>query len=314
MRRLLLATLVLLPATAQAQMTPLFASDIRAATDTLWGFSNNDQSFFTDAWTVTRVTGPAGGNTDDAIRIVGIATDRDEQDGSHLYTSMPEATVAQGATRYFRMRIKVNSPIRWPSNVSGTNANSSGGKVALLGNGCGLSGDRVIFTIFDPGDSNRDGPVALRIDKGVSTEADIDTFLTPDQWESFQFRMIGGTTAVSTDASYAVWKNNDTVGSPTATATGFAWNNTGLGQTSTGGAGCQLQWGVDAFNHLADDTFADANFSIEIADLEYDDEFDPNWYSGGGATYSRFRFRSSVEPTPWGLVAWTDRRRRGVMA
>lgn len=316
MRRLLLAAcLLVLPSLAQAQ--PLFRQIISAAEapDYNWGNVNEDE--YGVSHTVTRVAGgsPSG---NDSLRIVGIVVGTNTQTGSHLFRAMPETSVPQGAARYIRWRVYIAPNPVWPSNVGGTNNNSAAGKVIIMGNGCGFSGDRFIVSLEATNSTTRANP-SLHIGKGVGSDFH-SINLTPDTWYSVQHRITTSSTDATADAEIATWVNADnaTEGSPTNSNTGFTLNSEGYGSD----LGCQLQHGIDTFNYLSD-ALPNASLDIQIADFEYDDAFDDTWGDVSGepeppsTTPYRFRFGAadwlvgtgalaSVWCVPW----MTTRRRR----
>ncbi len=308
-RVLCVVALVALPTRTWAQTTPIFESDIRAAAAPDYGFDGSvDDCGAGTNCTLSRLAG-ASPSGNDAIRLVATATGDAAQFDVYWFNddnSMPAVT--QGQTRYVRWRYRFNSPIYWPSNQGGVNARSAGGKAFIIGNSCNEEEGRVIASLGTNA-PNRNDPF-VELDRNIDGLNIVAPNLTADTWHSIQIAMVSSSTSVATDGALRLYVDTNTVGSPTDSASGFALPSATWGSSALD---CGLIWGFSAFNELA----LTGTFSVDFADFEYDDEFDPNWHGGGGGdgtTYYRFRFRASANPAPWGLVAWTDRRRRGVMA
>lgn len=301
MRRLLVALLVLLPAVAQAQITPLFQSDIRAATSPNFGFDGMDDGdcdgSTTCSWTRLAGVSPRG---NDAIRVTLYSAGVNAQPSLFWYSSgsvLP--TVTQGNSIFVRWSGRIVAPVNWRSDFGGTNNNSAGGKTFILGNGCGVDAGRMIATWGS--DATRLVPY-FDIDQNVNgfqVRGDIASGLF-DTWVDVQMEFDSSTTDVTTDGALKVWINNNTYASPTDQATGIAIPSStwGPGGACTG----EIHWVFSPFNALG----VGGSFVMDFADLVIDDAFDPNWHGGGGGGSSgpyRFRFRVEWLTLPLGLLA-----------
>lgn len=313
MRLALVGLLVALPSLAQAQITPLFRQIISAAEAPDYNWGNVNETEYGVSHNVTRVAGgsPSG---NDSLRIVGIVVSTNTQTGSHLFRSMPEASLAQGGVRYVRWRYYVAPNPVWPSNVGGTNGQSAAGKVIIVGNGCGFSGDRFIVSFEATNSTTRANP-SIHVGKGVSSDFH-SVSITPDHWYSVQHRITTSSDDVTADGRLDTWvdEDNATEASPTASTTGITLDSAGYGSSG----GCQLQHGIDTFNYLSD-AVANPSLDLQIADFEYDDEFDPTWGDVGGTPPAptseryRLRFRSALLALPFAGLAsvWLLRGTRG---
>jgi hypothetical protein len=174
-----------------------------------------------------------------------------------------EPTIAQGAVRYVRFRIRVPTPFDW--------TNASGGAGTKFIDFAQLAGDtsRAVTQLF--------GTVVGQLDLypykggGGGPGERLDDIGT-DTWHNVQLRYVSSSTETATDGEIHVYLNadNDSVSTPTGSASGFAWDVEGW----PGGDH------ADAFlsiGSIISPITAESDFVLDFCDFEYDDEFDANW-------------------------------------
>jgi hypothetical protein len=167
-----------------------------------------------------------------------------------------------GQARYIRLRLRVVGP------VDGTGVGDVWtDKFIVLGDGSD-SGSRVIVEL-------RPTPTGLetRIQKNIEGDDQRTPLLSipSDQLVSLQYEARSGSSG-----RVAIWMNNNVYASPSRTSPNFslparAWNN--------------LRVGFYSNASLA----SSGRVIFEVTDVQYDDQFDPNWHGGG-----------STGPTPPG--------------
>jgi hypothetical protein len=270
-----------LAAPAAAQMTPIFRMDCGTGGSRYpacgfdYVYTEHEGRYFTR----TRVPGgsPSGR---DSVRMAAIPGSANAQyEWGWIYT--PRTAVPQGATRYIRWRFKIVSPVRWRA----VNGNAAGGKLVILGNTCEKSPHSPTRVISNLDASGGTTPF-LRTEQNISgppSRLEITSGLQADVWHNVQLRIRSSSTASSTDGLLSQYQNtaNANEGSPTAQSSG-GFNLKTTGWSTVGCADSGMAFG-NTFNALA----SGENFVIEVADFEYDDQFDPNWHtpgSGGGGT------------------------------
>jgi hypothetical protein len=255
-------------ATAQ-QSTPIFRMDCGTGGSAypLCGFSALAADDAANGVHFTRTRVPAGSPSGrDAIQFDLIPS------GSHVQHYLgwrwdrPPA-VPQGASRYFRFRLRVRSPISFAGNES-----SWGAKFIILGDTCesNLAPTRVIVNL---GASATDVSRAfLRIEQNIAgPPSRIDTSpLTPDVWHSVQVKVRSSSSESSADGLLSVYLNADnrSEGSPTLQSSGpFRLRTAGWS------GDCPVGFGYFAGTTLRPGGRA----SFQVADFEYDDAFDASW-------------------------------------
>jgi len=171
-------------------------------------------------------------------------------------TAVPQAS--QGQSRYIRFRIRVSGPVN-PAGVGDVWTD----KFIIFGDG-GDATSRVIIELR-PGASNN---LSTRIQKNISgDEARSGTVDIPnDQTVALQFEARSGSAG-----RVALWMNNDNYSAPTTTSPDFslsaaAWNNINVGYYSNASLS------------------SSGRVTFEVTDFQFDDQFDPNWRTGGGST------------------------------
>lgn len=247
-------------------MAVLLRSIIDADHAPLYGFDefNDGDDAIDRAITLSRVSGGSPAGTD-SLRWVGIGTGANLQFDCYFYFASSLPTVPQGSVRYLRYRLKIRTPVSWASDFNGTNANSAGGKMVILGNTGGSNG-RIIHSIGAPFPERNQPYVDL--DENVNGLGISASNLTLNVWHHLQMRLQSSSTSVATDGALALYVDNNVEGSPTDSASGFDLPTASWGDTQY-----QLTFGFAAFNELANG----GSFDVEMADFEYADSFDSGW-------------------------------------
>jgi hypothetical protein len=281
-----------------AQTTPILSSNITSAGKP-YGCDTWEDGAEGTWYTLTRVAGgsPSG---NDSLRMTWIRTnDLGNQQWGCRFAASLEAAPAQGSTRYVRWRLKYTAPMNWRSDTNALNEYEANNRTApdkffILGNnsnGCGgVSTHRVIthqFAEFP----DRNIPL-LKTQQGTRSPGNFYTAAT-NTWLSIQVKITSSSDTSTSDAVIRTYVNDDNEASPTHTQSGELITTAGWG--TSGCAGSHIVWGDGSANPLSDDV-ADTAAELEMADFEYDDAFDPNWYGAvatpANAGRPTFRFRS----------------------
>jgi hypothetical protein len=298
------------PSDVAAQMTPILRSNISAATAPNYGCDLWDHSLEGRSYRYTRLpaASPSGS---DAMRVTAIdAGDSGQVGFGCAFNQSLEPSPPQGAVRYARWRLRFPSPINWTSNYPTPGANSAGGKMFILGNSCERDPympTRIILTNQATGVGRNTPHLMLAQNIGPQTGW---LQVNANQWLNVQIRITSSTTATRSDGRLDLYINNNNQGSPTGSVTGVHIKTAGWGRT----AGCGdsfLLWGSGAFNVLA----TGGTYVQDMADFEYDDQFDPNWNIGGAsgsgpAPPYNLRILSSL--APFGVLGFALRRRKKI--
>jgi hypothetical protein len=300
---LALGFLLSAPSAALAQMTPILRSDIRAATAPNYGCDGWHTGSEGIYYRQTRITsGSPSGR--DSIRFEAIGTTRNDvqfQWGC-LFDSSLEPTPPQGATRYVRWRVKVISPVYWYSNWAG--GSSTGDKMFILGNNCENSPympTRMIVKDGTTGPSFNNPMLGISQNIGPGSG---DRAIPIDQWANVQFRIRSSSSADTSDGRVDLYINNNNEASPTASGTGILIKTAGWGRNTCSTS--WMLWGNGSFRAMA----TGGSHRLEIADFEYDDQFDPSWAigsAGGSALPSpptNLRILSSLLSLPFGALGF----------
>jgi len=248
MRPRLLASLLLLAASAPAaaQMTPIRKLDCGPAGERYpaCGATIEARGERTRGQVWTRTLIPKGSPSGDAaVQFDFPAKGDGEGYFGWAFQDMPP--VSQGAVRYLRFRVKPLSPMKtglgW------------GVKLFILGDAA-VSENRIIGTWRQWCDG---GCYKFHVDRNINGwEADV-TEPSPDKWHAIQIRIRSSSTAAASDGGFDLYQNGKLVSKqnnrviPTA-----GWEGTlGFGYYGTYGSGGE-------------------HVSYQVADFEYDDEFD----------------------------------------
>jgi hypothetical protein len=99
-----------------------------------------------------------------------------------------------------------------------------------------------------------------------------------DRWLSVQIRIESSSTSSAYDGRLSVWIDNNNVIKPShATAKDILIKTAGWGRDTCSGS--HIVWGDGSFGALTPND-PSASVIINLADFEYDDEFDPDWSIG----------------------------------
>lgn len=271
---------VLLAGVAAAQTSPIYAWSVTSAGKPYgcasWG-DGQEGVWFTLSRQATSL--PISGH--DYLRIAFIPNNDLGDDGMGCAFAGESSSVAQGAVRYIRFRVRYNSPINWRSDNSGgaysANNRTAPDKLFIMGNTCGTP-TRMIAHQYAEG-PDRDTPI-LRFTQGTGGAAPADWLPIPvDQWNNVQLKVLSSSDGSTSDGATYIYLNNDAEGSPDASEVGQLITTTGWSTAGCPSSG--IIFGDGSMNPLSDDDVTTAAVN-DYADFEYDDEFDPHWHSGGG--------------------------------
>jgi hypothetical protein len=231
---------------AAAQMTPIAALNCTAANFPNCGWGNWGAN---PHHTLTRVGNGA------RFSLVPGSASQITQFYMGWGVSVPQAQT--GDTRYIRLRIRVLTPVN-PSGVGDLWTD----KFIILGDGSDNSSRVIIELRPNPQDNALDTRIQKNID-GPEHGTTVAT-IPNGQLVSLQFEARSGSAG-----RVALWMNNDNYAAPTRTSPAFAlsaaaWNN--------------LRVGFYSNASLA----SNGSINFEVTDLQYDDQFDSAWTTGGG--------------------------------
>ncbi len=283
MRAALVVLALAIPSCAWAQ---LFAMDCSGGA----GTPNCNFDSYTSHALVTKsketANCPSGG---DSIRFVLATTGVHSQPHWGLSKTVTDTT-AQGATRYYRLRIRYNGATDFSGNMGpwysksviwGTDTVGGGGRV-IVWTGVG-SIDNTTPTYW--------------ISKNVGTKAASNLSIT-NGWDNVQVRLRASSVAGVSDGRVDLWINsaNTSESTPTASVTGLDLDLTGANNWAPGTVGIGFGGDVDQTT-LA----AGGHVDLNICDVQYATAFDTTWNSpsgggGGSATGpARPRFRRGAD-------------------
>jgi hypothetical protein len=273
-------------AAQSSQMTPILRTDIRAATAPNYGCDSWDYSNVNRWWRLTLIPGgsPSGR---DALRFEGIRTTEIGNDGwGCRFDASMEPTPRQGSIRYARWRIKYVNPINWRSDASATegavpNNRTAPDKLFILGNTCESSAyqpTRVILWQYAEAPS-RSQPL-LNFTQNIGPGTGFRQ-VPGNTWLNIQVKIVSSSTESASDGSLHLYVNNNNEGSPTASGTGIRIRTAGWGRNTC--ASSHVVWGDGSYNPLSAADPTTSNIT-ELADFEYDDQFDPGWAIGSSTS------------------------------
>jgi hypothetical protein len=203
-----------------------------------------------------------------------------------------EATAPpQGSARYARWRIRYVSPINWRSDSCatppncGSNVRTTPDKLFILGNTCenpGTQPTRIIYWQYAsyPGRSN---PLNI-LSQNIGPSAGGQFAVAPDTWLQVQVKIQSSSSASSSDGELHVWVNNNDESRPSHSGRGIPIRTAGWGRNTC--AASHIVFGDGSYNPLSNQDNT-TNAVQEIADFEYDDQFDRSWAVGVAALPSR---------------------------
>jgi len=264
------------PAAAQTTTTPFFRMDCgtNGSNWPLCGFDVADTNA-TEYYRRTRIPGgsPSGS---DAVQFDFIPTTDTNLDfgyGWALSRASALPPVPQGAARFIRWRLRINEPMYWRT----ASDSRWGSKIVILGNNCENGSHqptRVIQMLRGPGGSVWDRAIlnsSQNIDTdGVSDAGPVDP-VPVGRWVNIQLKIQSSSTTSTPDGRISLYIDNNNEAAPTMQSRGgFVLKTSGWSPAT-----CSASW--IAFGSSAREVMAGANLSFQVADFEYDDEFDPRW-------------------------------------
>ena len=266
------AVLLGLASTAEAQTTPIFRMNCGStgANYPVCGFTTTvGEARRGTFWNRTWVPG-AGPNGEGVVQFshIGTSTQAEYYAGWRFDAAPP---VPQGQSRYIRYKIRLMSPVNLPAADGG----GWGGKFIIFGDGADWSPNpartRFISNLRSvPGgltqyllrsEMNIDGPPS-RMDQGN---------LTLGVWHSVQMKIRSSSTTSSGNGRLFLYLDghNSSESTPTSQSSGDV-------QINTDG------WhGALGFGYYFQTLGPGGSAVYQVTGFEYDDQFDPNWHTGG---------------------------------
>lgn len=266
-------------------MVPILRSNISAATAPNYGCDLWDTPDLNNWYTFSLQPG-ASPSGNDAIRFTAIRTTLLGDNGwGCSFSRSLEPSPAQGSVRYARWRMRYVGPVNWRSdNRLGSyeaNNRTAPDKMFILGNTCengSMQPTRVILWQYAQAPS-RSVPI-LRFTQNIGPGPEL-TNVPVNIWLNVQLKIVSSSSAGAADGSLSIYINNNNESAPTRSAGGIQIKTVGWGRNA-GCTGSHILWGDGSFNPLsaADST---ARAVTDLADFEYDDQFDPQWAIGAPA-------------------------------
>jgi hypothetical protein len=301
---------------AQSQMTPIFKMTSSGTCPRYaWQQDPTQGREYNRLYTISCLPGQAPSGAA-AIRFTAIPTaglnDSTQPDDARWgYGSggwIDAQPPPQGTIWYARWRVRLNGVQNWRVWDGG---GSDGYKGFILGNNCQGTGSRIIALDFPSNFSD----VGITLNKNIGPPTTSPRLIYPtNQWAHIQVKIQSSTTTTATNGRIFVYLNNNNQANPNASTVGAALVTSGW--TRPGCADSNMTWGPGAWWPMA----TGGAQSLDWADFELDDQFDPNWFLAPAGTpttptaFNVIRTSSTVVP-PVGaltaiLYAWHKRRRR----
>jgi len=274
-QRAAFAALLLACATpASAQMTPIFRMNCGAdgANYPLCGWSTTVGENARGTYWNRRYVSGAGPNGEGVVQFDHVATSNVvEYYAGWASGGFPQ--VAQGATRYIRYKIRFLSPTNLPA--AQPDKAGWGGKFVILGDGADWSPDpehtRFISNIRDNLGDRSNWLIRSEMNiAGAPSRMDYAP-VSKDAWHSIQLRIRSSSTRSTADGRLYMYVDGANASESTPTV-----QSSGGSQINTDGWHATLGFGY-YFLTLGPNGRA----SYQVSAFEYDDQFDPNWHTGG---------------------------------
>ncbi len=251
------------PMSALAQMTPLARLNCTASTFPAcgWGPAN------ANPYHTRQLIAGGGPSGQDVVQFTHVPTSTHAQYYFGWFgPALPNPSA--GAVRYVRVKLKVVPPI----SLLGS-GDVWGAKFIILGDG-GDSSARVICSLTDNGVSSYTLAVMCSRNIDGPPNATSRVELRADgSWNSLQFEFRSSSTSSSANGQLKVWHNSNTYSSPTRQSGLFQLNTTNWGNVNVG--------------FYAGTTVAPSGRVVfQLADVEFDDEFDSSYHSGASGSPS----------------------------
>lgn len=267
-----LAALLLACATpAAAQMTPIFRMNCgtNGAAYPLCGWGATVGENYRGTYWQRQYVNGAGPNGEGVVQFTHIATSNVvEYYAGWAQGGLPQ--VSQGSTRYIRFKIKLIGPTNLPA--AQPDKAGWGGKFIILGDGADWSPaperTRFICNLRDfLGDRAN---WMFRSEMNVDTHRTDYAPVTKDVWHSVQIKIRSSTSTSSGDGRLSFYIDGSNANESTPTV------QSATGQINTDGWHATLGFGYYFL------TLGPGGRSVyQVTGFEYDDQFDPNWHSGG---------------------------------
>jgi hypothetical protein len=171
---------------------------------------------------------------------------------------------SQGAVRYFRVKIFTPNPSTATNQFWGS-------KFIILGDASGDTSSRVICELRDNGMTTN--TLSIRCMQNIyGGERGTQLLSLPlGQWVSIQAEIRSSTSTSSGNGQIKVWVNSNDYSHPTGVSPQFQQNVT--------------RWeNINVGFHAGSNATTSQHLLYRIAVFEFDDQFDPNWASGGGGS------------------------------
>jgi hypothetical protein len=254
--------LLAVPAPSNAQMTPLAVMNCTASN---FADCGGWQPRPVNAYWTRRFVQGGGPQGQDAVEISQLTSSVHAQ--YYLGWSGPSLpNPAQGAVRYLRMRFKTVGTV----SLNGVSDVWSD-KFIIVADGDNPTG-RVICHLRDNGISSDN--LAISCSRNIDGYPNATQGYVPlprDQWSNLQFEFKSSSTTSSANGSIKIWRNQNSYSAPSTQSGQFQLNAIG--------------WGAISIGSYANATLASGGRVVfQLADVEWDDQFDPNYNVGGGTS------------------------------
>jgi hypothetical protein len=299
-----MSVLLLLPATAAAQITPIFRVDhqvlsggggttypiafgpkLGSSADLKINARSRGPKNGTNVWDFSHVGDASGWNGRNYMRWSRwAAVDGDPQAGFVFSpTRVAPGVLATAAAQplYLRFRIRVVQPL------TQSDRNSSAQCKFFIFGGPGLANgnSRMILFLERATDStygagkNDSKQITLRVGAGVSGSF-AAVPITVGEWTHVQ---IAWRYTEAGSPYQRIYRNTNAEGAPTAQNTDFSGAG-GSWQVPAAGGEAKTGWDTGHWAEIVSSrSYTDTDAIIDVMDLELDDEFDSRWYPGPGA-------------------------------
>ena len=258
----------------------IFTAAYTAANIPDYNFGASSALATTASWSRAALSGGGYGGAD-ALKLTQIYNNDGQFGGDFGWGNNLDtgADPGQGATRFFRFRVKwdTNPDFQCRDQGDGSDIPYCKIKLVIFGTSCTGGHCRVIVTSESAVPDNDTVKFYLAVDGG---DFQVQTgFYASEDWLHIQVEADSATTVSSNDGNMKIWVNNDTYASPTTTSanidleTGDGWDAVRVGAYVNQG----LQ--------------ADGAQNIIISHFEIATTFDSTWAGGVAAPSTAIRLR-----------------------
>ena len=244
----------------EAQTTPILRLNCTPQNfpDCGWGARNpNDQYHRMDLMV------GAGPNGQNAVQFTHLPATHQYQ-YYFGWNTVSGGAVSPGGARYLRLRIRVMGAVNFAGNQGPWQA-----KFFIIGDGSGDTTSRVIggLGVGNINDVDVYTGVSRNIDGPPNSTSGV--MISPGGWHSLQYELRSSTTSSSADGRLRIWIDgaNSNYNSPTSQSGLFQLNTT--------------FWTNVNLGYISQTTLTQqGRFVYQLADVEWDDQFDGGWHSG----------------------------------